>query len=82
MTTEEFAELVVATLDQQEYFKRGQKSHPEDIAVAFTAAAETIGSTMSWAISKDHTNKKNAILTPSDLKKLDEVIDNDLKYFD
>jgi len=70
MTTEEFAAMVVDALHDQNYFKKDAKSHPEDIAIAFTTVAETIGSAMSWAISKEHEVKnKQAVMRTSSLAK-------------
>lgn len=42
MTTEEFAELVVNSLEQTSHFSRDELAHPEDIVVAFTTQAEAI----------------------------------------
>ena len=69
MTTEEFAALVVSALDEQNYFKRGTKNHPQDIALSFATVGESIGTAMSWAISKEHETKKKAVMTSTDLRK-------------
>jgi len=69
MTTEEFAELVVDALDAQDYFKKETPAHPEDIAIAFATVSETIGAAMSWAISKDHQRKKQAMMESTTLSK-------------
>ena len=58
MTTEEFAALVVEALHEQNYFKRESKNHPYDIAISFATVGESIGTAMSWAISKEHEAKK------------------------
>lgn len=42
MTTEEFAELIVTSLEQTSHFNRNEPAHPEDIVVAFTTQAEAI----------------------------------------
>lgn len=42
MTTEEFAELIVTSLEQTSHFSRDELAHPEDIVVAFTTQAEAI----------------------------------------
>ena len=52
MTTEEFAAMIVDTLDEQNYFKKGIKNHPSDIMASFVSTAETIAATMEWAIEK------------------------------
>jgi hypothetical protein len=41
MTTQEFADQVVQLLAEQNYFKRGEPAHPEDIVIAFTSTAES-----------------------------------------
>jgi hypothetical protein len=71
MTTEEFAAMVVDALHEQNYFKRGQKSHPGDIVMAFTSTAESIAAALEWAISKEHEvkQKKQAIMRTSTLAK-------------
>jgi hypothetical protein len=75
MSTEEFAALVVNALDEQEYFKRGVKAHPDDIATAFSALSETIGTALSWAVAKKYeANKKNAVMETKDLKKVESEL--------
>ena len=73
MSTEEFAELIVTALHEQDYFKRGTKHHPEDIAYSFTNIGESMATALSWAISKEVKDKylqdKNAIMNASKLKK-------------
>lgn len=77
MSTEEFAELIVTALHEQDYFKRGTKHHPEDIAYSFTSISESMATALSWAISKECENKrsqdqdKSAVMRPSNLKKKD-----------
>lgn len=86
MSTEEFAELIVTALHEQDYFKRGTKHHPGDIAYSFTNIGESMASAFSWAISKQGEEKylrdKNAILTPSNLKKSEQnpVSENEVGY--
>jgi hypothetical protein len=73
MTTEEFADMVVDALHEQNYFKRGQKSHPGDIVMAFTSTAESIAAALEWAISKEaevkKEHKKQAVMRTSTLTK-------------
>jgi hypothetical protein len=57
MTTEEFAAMVVDTLHEQNYFKKGSKNHPADIVIAFTSTAESIASALDWAIQKEYQAK-------------------------
>ena len=72
MTTREFADLVVASLEAQNYFKKDDVSHPQDIAYAFTTVGETIGAAMNWAINQEHEAKKKlkeAMMNTGNLSK-------------
>lgn len=72
MTTEEFAAMIVDTLHDQNYFKKGKKNHPSDIAISFVSTAETIAATMEWAIKKVHDinlDQKMALLRTGNLSK-------------
>jgi hypothetical protein len=74
MTTEEFADMVVQALHDQNYFKKDSKNHPGDIVIAFTSAAENIASALEWAISREHEVKrdqerKQAVMRTSTLAK-------------
>lgn len=72
MTTREFANLVLQSLEDQGYFKEGEVAHPADIASAFSAVGETIGTTMSWAISAQHSasiEEKKAMMQAENLQK-------------
>ena len=72
MTTEEFAAIIVDTLHEQNYFKKGNKNHPSDMAISFISTAETIAATMEWAIKKIHDinlDQKMAVLRTGNLSK-------------
>lgn len=72
MNTTEFAALVVNALDEQNYFKKNEKAHPGDIAIAFATVAETIGTAIGWAISQEfkfNKQQKEAYMTASNLVK-------------
>jgi len=72
MTTEEFAAMIVDTLDDQNYFKKGSKNHPADIVHAFITTAETIGTAMEWAIDQQSAAKlkeKLGVMSGGDLNK-------------
>lgn len=69
MNTREFADLVIQALNDQNYFSVDEVAHPGDIAIAFSTIAETIGSTMSWAIKQEHLDKKNAVMQTGNLRK-------------
>ena len=79
MTTRELANLVLETLHDQNYFNAEETYHPQDIAYSFATVAETIGSTMSWAISQEHNaNKKNAVMQTGNLRKHALPIDDEI----
>lgn len=69
MTTREFADLVIEALNEQNYFKYDDIAHPQDIAYAFSAVGETIGTAMSWAVQQEASTKKEALMKPKDLAK-------------
>jgi len=72
MTTREFADLVVTALDENNYFKKDDVSHPQDIAYAFSTVGETIGAAMNWAIKQEHEARKGlkeAVMKTGDLSK-------------
>lgn len=50
MTPQEFAEVIVDCLEEQNYFKRNEKAHPEDIVIAFTSQAEAIAKGAGFVI--------------------------------
>lgn len=81
MTSRELADLVVQALDEQNYFKVDEVAHPHDIAIAFSTVAETIGTTMSWAISQEHKDKKNAVMQTGNLRKHALPIDDEIAPF-
>ena len=78
MTTRELADLVVEALHEQNFFKKDEVAHPQDIAYAFSTVAETIGTTMSWAISQEHVDKKNAVMQTGNLRKYALPIDDEI----
>lgn len=59
MTTEELASLIVESLDEQNYFKKDERAHPEDIVVAFTSTAESIAKGAGFVVRK-LANKTNS----------------------
>jgi hypothetical protein len=60
MTTDEFAKLVVDSLDEQNYFKKGELVHPEDIVIAFTSTAESIAKGAGFAGKKMYNSTQKA----------------------
>ena len=59
MTTEEFADLVVRSLEQTDHFKRDEPAHPEDIVVAFITQAEAIAIGAGFAGKKVYNANKS-----------------------
>jgi hypothetical protein len=78
MTTREFADLVIEALDEQNYFKDDEAAHPEDISHAFCTIAQTIGSTMQWAIKQEHEHRKQAVMSGGNLKKAVLPVDDEI----
>lgn len=52
MTTREFADLVVKSLEDQAYFKPTDVCHPEDLSSAFNMMSSTIATALSWGTSR------------------------------
>lgn len=75
MTPQEFADLVVESLEATNHFKRNELAHPEDIVIAFTTQAEAIALGAGAAGRKIHA-AKNAVMKTGDLKKNDHLINS------
>jgi len=58
MTTQEFADNVVALLEDQNYFRKGELSHPEDIVISFVIMAEAFARGAGFAGKKMHDSQK------------------------
>jgi len=69
MTTQEFADLVVHSLEVTHHFKRGERVHPEDIVSAFVTAAETIAIGAGAAGKKVWAAEKKAVMETGNLRK-------------
>jgi hypothetical protein len=72
VTPQEFADLIVLTLDENDYFKSNEKAHPQDIETMFSVTAKAIADGIAYAgfkLSQKNTQKKNALLTPRSLLK-------------
>jgi hypothetical protein len=72
VTPQEFANLIVLTLDENDYFKSNEKAHPQDIETMFSVTAKAIADGIAYAgfkLSESKANKKNALLTPKTLLK-------------
>jgi hypothetical protein len=52
MNPQEFADLVVKSIVDQGYFKADDVCHPEDLSSAFIMMSSTVGTTLSWGVSR------------------------------
>lgn len=75
MTTQEFADLVVRSLEETNHFRRGERAHPEDIVIAFVTQAEAIAIGAGAAGRKIH-NAKKAVMETGNLKKANGVAES------
>jgi hypothetical protein len=69
LTTEEFAELVVESLEVTHHFERDEKVHPEDIVAAFVTAAESIAIGAGAVGKKVWAAEKKAVMETGNLSK-------------
>ena len=73
ITPEEFAELVVVSLEETGHFGRKKRVHPEDLVIAFTTQAMAVALGAGFSVKQAY---KNAILKETDLRKsIEEEID-------
>lgn len=74
MTTQEFADLVVQSLEVTNHFKKNERVHPEDIVSAFVVMAEAIAigagavGSKVWAAEKKEKEKR-AVMNTGNLRK-------------
>ncbi len=69
LTTEEFAELIVESLEVTNHFKRSERVHPEDIVSAFVTAAEAIAIGAGAVGRKVWAAEKKAVMETGNLRK-------------
>jgi hypothetical protein len=98
LTPKEFADIIVDSLEDNNYFKRDEKAHPVDIEAAFSTTATAIAHAIDAIGKKIHDAEKSdkkAMMVPKDLNKnivitssdnvtLQETIvsNNDLDYLE
>lgn len=66
LTPQEFANIVIDSLEENGYFKRNEKAHPEDIECAFSTTASAVATSIGYIgrkiheqqISEDNKEKK------------------------
>lgn len=85
VTPQEFADLIVETMEELHYFKADEFCHPEDIMITFQVVSEALAKGMGYAgkrvweaekIKAERSNKA-AMMTPKNLKK---VLPDDPEY--
>lgn len=72
MTPQEFAAIIILTLEENDYFQSDEKAHPQDIEYMFSIIGKAIAQGVSYAgamSSQKNKQKKNALLTPKNLLK-------------
>ena len=75
MTPEEFANIILQSLYDGEYFKEGELAHPEDLMYNFESMARTIVTTMNHFQSKVMRSRavdKKAMMQTGNLSKGDK----------
>lgn len=72
LTPQEFADIIVDSLENNNYFKRNEKAHPVDIEAAFSTTASAIATAIDAIGKKIHDEErkeKKTMMQPKDLKK-------------
>ena len=75
LTPQEFADIIVDSLESNNYFKRDEKAHPVDIEAAFSTTASAVATAIDAIGRKIHeeskrtASEKHAMMQPKDLKK-------------
>jgi hypothetical protein len=72
LTPQEFADIIVNSLEDNNYFKRNEKAHPVDIEAAFSTTASAVAYAIDAVGKKIHDaekTKKKAMMTNTDLQK-------------
>ena len=79
LTPQEFADIIVDSLESNNYFKRDEKSHPVDIEAAFSTTASAVATAIDAIGKKMHeeakrtASEKHAMMQPKDLKKAGSI---------
>jgi hypothetical protein len=72
LTPQEFADIIINSLEDNNYFKRNEKAHPVDIEAAFSTTASAVAHAIDAVGKKIHDaekSKKKAMMTNTDLQK-------------
>ena len=77
LTPQEFADIIVESLENNNSFKRNEKAHPVDIEAAFSTTASAIATAIDAIGKKMHeesirtVSEKHAMMQAKDLRKTD-----------
>lgn len=84
LTPQEFADIVIDSLEENGYFKRNEKAHPEDIESAFSTTASAVATSIGYIGSKIRNEErsqadreKKAYMKTGDLAKNITVTSSD-----
>ena len=80
LTPQEFADIIVDSLESNNYFKRDEKAHPVDIEAAFSTTASAVATAIDAIGKKMHeeskrtASEKHAMMQTKNLKKAENII--------
>lgn len=80
LTPQEFADIIVDSLESNNYFKRDEKAHPVDIEAAFSTTASAVATAIDAIGKKMHeeaqrtASEKHAMMQTKDLKKAENIV--------
>ena len=77
LTPQEFANIIVDSLEDNNYFKRDEKAHPVDIEAAFSTTATAVAHAIDAIGKKMHEEEgyaKMAMMQATSLKKNEPTI--------
>ena len=74
LTPQEFADIIVDSLESNNYFKRDEKAHPVDIEAAFSTTAVAVAHAIDAIGKKIYESekgedRKKAMMEPTNLSK-------------
>ena len=78
LTPQEFASIIIDSLEENGYFKRNEKAHPVDIEAAFSTTAQAVAQAVDYIGKKIHqetkSTEKQAYMQAKDLNKVNVTI--------
>lgn len=77
LTPQEFADIIVDSLEENNYFKRDEKAHPIDIEAAFSTTAVAIAHAIDAVGKKIHEsndNIKRGLMQATSIKKVSPTV--------